>query len=507
MLQASSRFRPLDILPPDTACLAAARRRILVVEDSEGDADLTYERLADATGPAFEVARAATLAEATELLGNHHVDAIILDLNLPDCQGVETVRKIKIVLKDTPIIVLTGLVDERLRQSAIDEGAADVFAKDETNTRLFWRAVLQIVERRREQQRQLQTLLDATPDAILVVNEGGAVRYVNQAALTLFGRTREELLGESLGFSVRDSQPAEIIIPHGDGGRVCEMRVVPFTWDEEKTYLASIRDVTVRRQADALRERAAELERENLRIVEASRVKSEFLANMSHELRTPLNAIIGFSELLSDGSISSSSDNHRKFIGHILSSGKHLLQLINDVLDLARVEAGKIRFEPVKVELRTPIDEVVAVLGSIASRKQVRIVVSLDPGLQTVYLDPGRFKQVLYNYMSNALKFTPERGRVVVRTRMEGESQFRVEVEDNGPGIAPADIGRLFQEFLQLESGAAKRHGGTGLGLALTKRMVEAQGGSVGVHSVLGQGSVFHAVLPLIARGQQESSR
>jgi signal transduction histidine kinase len=172
-----------------------------------------------------------------------------------------------------------------------------------------------------------------------------------------------------------------------------------------------------------------------------------------------------------------------------------------------RVEAGKMRFEAVKVELRTPIDEVVAVLGSMASRKQVRIIVSEDPGLQTVYLDPGRFKQVLYNDRSNASKVTPERGRVVVRTCMEGASQFRVEVEDNGPRIAPADIGRLFQEFLQLESGAAKRHGGTGLGLALTKRMVEAQGGSVGVHSVLGQGSVFHAVRPLIARGQQESSR
>jgi signal transduction histidine kinase len=411
------------------------------------------------------------------------------------------------VLKDTPIIVLTGLVDERLRQSAIDEGAADVFAKDETNTRLFWRAVLQIVERRREQQRQLQALLDSTPDAILVVNEAGAVRYVNLAALTLFGRTRDELLGESLGFSVRDSQPAEIVIPHADGSRVCEMRVVPFTWDDEKTYLASIRDVTVRRQADALRERATELERENLRIVEASRVKSEFLANMSHELRTPLNAIIGFSELLSDGSISSSSDNHRKFLGHILSSGKHLLQLINDVLDLARVEAGKIRFEPISIEVHTPIDEVVAVLGSIASRKQVRIVVSLDPQVRSVYLDPGRFKQVLYNYMSNALKFTPDRGQVLVRTRRESETQFRVEVEDNGPGIAPADIGRLFQEFLQLESGAAKRHGGTGLGLALTKRMVEAQGGSVGVQSVLGRGSVFHAVLPIIANGPKESAR
>jgi signal transduction histidine kinase len=127
--------------------------------------------------------------------------------------------------------------------------------------------------------------------------------------------------------------------------------------------------------------------------------------------------------------------------------------------------------------------------------------------VRSVYLDPGRFKQVLYNYMSNALKFTPDRGQVLVRTRRESETQFRVEVEDNGPGIAPADIGRLFQEFLQLESGAAKRHGGTGLGLALTKRMVEAQGGSVGVQSVLGRGSVFHAVLPIIANGPKESAR
>ncbi len=503
---ATSRFLPLDLQPaPAPRPALHVRRRVLVVEDNPGDAELTFESLSNATGPGFEVARTATLSRALEVLAHHRVDAVILDLNLPDSAGVQTVGRIKDVLKDTPVIVLTGQVDDELRQNALDLGADEVFAKDESNTRLFWRAVLQIIERRREQQRQLQALLDSTPDAIIVINDAGLVRYVNQAAVALFGRSREELLGESLGFSVRDIEPAEIVIPRADGERICEMRVVPFTWDEEKTYLASIRDVTVRRQAEALRERAAQLERENARIVEASRIKSEFLANMSHELRTPLNAIIGFSELLAQGRIDSKTETHHRFTNHILTSGKHLLQLINDVLDLAKVEAGKICFHPEPVQLDTLVNEVVTVLESLAARKQVRIVTRHDPAVHGAFIDPGRFKQVLYNYLSNALKFTPDRGQIVVRVLPEGDTLFRVEVEDNGPGIAPADIGRLFQEFQQLESGSAKRHGGTGLGLALTKRMVEAQGGSVGVRSVLGQGSVFHAVLPLRAAPREEN--
>jgi signal transduction histidine kinase len=237
-----------------------------------------------------------------------------------------------------------------------------------------------------------------------------------------------------------------------------------------------------------------ELEAQNRRVQEANRLKSEFLANMSHELRTPLNSIIGFAELLQGGEIASDSPEHREFLGDILKSGRHLLELINDVLDLAKVEAGKIEFRAEPVKLGHLLDEVTAVLRGLAAVKRIRLETELDPEVDELTIDPARLKQVLYNYVSNAIKFTADGGRIAIRAQPHGQDAFRIEVDDNGIGIAPADIGRLFVEFEQLDAGAS--HAGTGLGLVLTKRIVEAQGGTVGVKSTLGKGSIFFAVLP-----------
>jgi PAS domain S-box-containing protein len=232
----------------------------------------------------------------------------------------------------------------------------------------------------------------------------------------------------------------------------------------------------------------------------ATRAKSEFLANMSHELRTPLNAIIGFTELIHDDKVGPASDEQKEFLGDILVSSRHLLQLINDVLDLAKVESGSLEFHPEPVDLARLTDEVRDVLRGLATRKQIRLETAVDPAIGSVILDPAKLKQVLYNYASNAIKFTPEGGRVALRAAPEGADAVRLEVEDTGIGIRPEDLGRLFVEFQQLDAGPAKRHEGTGLGLALTKRLVEAQGGRVGVRSIPGQGSVFYAVFPRATR-------
>ncbi|HJT23422.1 MAG TPA: HAMP domain-containing sensor histidine kinase, partial [bacterium] len=229
---------------------------------------------------------------------------------------------------------------------------------------------------------------------------------------------------------------------------------------------------------------------------EANRLKSEFLANMSHELRTPLNGIIGFSEMISDGKAGGISPTQKKYLDYILTSSRHLLQLINDVLDLAKVESGKFEFKAEPVALEKLVGEAREVLRALATQKEIQIQVSVDLSLQKVVLDPSKFKQVLYNYLSNALKFTPEGGRVQIRVAPEGADFFRLEVEDSGIGIKPEDTGRLFVEFQQLDAGASKKYQGTGLGLALTKRIVESQGGRVGMSSQPGKGSVFYAVLP-----------
>jgi len=260
---------------------------------------------------------------------------------------------------------------------------------------------------------------------------------------------------------------------------------------------AAVTDITSRKHLeDQLRSQNLKLEEHNQRIEAASRMKSEFLANMSHELRSPLNGIIGFSELLYDGKLGAIPDRPREFIGRVHSSASHLLQLINGVLDLSKIEAGHLEFCPEHLIVSDLIQEVTGILSSQAVKKQIRIETEIEPGVDEVNIDPGRLRQVLYNYLSNALKFTGERGRVVVRLKSEDATHFRLEVSDTGIGVSKENVGRLFVEFQQLDATVAKRYQGTGLGLALTKRIVEAQGGRVGVISRLGQGSTFFAVLP-----------
>jgi PAS domain S-box-containing protein len=244
-----------------------------------------------------------------------------------------------------------------------------------------------------------------------------------------------------------------------------------------------------------------ELAAQNRRVEEANRLKSEFLANMSHELRTPLNAIIGFSEIMHDEKVGEISSEHKEFLGDILTSAKHLLQLINDVLDLAKVESGKMRFDPEPVQLNRIANEVRDVLRTMASRKAIEVAIEIDPTLDDVVADASKLKQVLYNYLSNALKFTPDGGHVTVRAIAQGPDRYALEVEDTGIGVEREDLDRLFTEFRQLDTGVSKQYQGTGLGLALTKRIVEAQGGSVNVTSVPGHGSTFRAVLPRVMRG------
>lgn len=244
-----------------------------------------------------------------------------------------------------------------------------------------------------------------------------------------------------------------------------------------------------------------ELKAQAQRLEEASRLKSEFLANMSHELRTPLNGIIGLSELMYDGRVGALSAEHKDFMEDILASARHLLHLINDVLDLSAIEAGRIDFYTEETDPAALVHEVCEVLRTFAAKKRISVKCVVDPSLRDVQTDQRRFKQILYNYVSNALKFTPEGGAVTVHVRPDEETDyFRLEVEDTGIGIKTEDVDRLFVNFQQLDATMAKKYAGTGLGLALTKKIVESQGGRVGVTSTMHQGTVFYAILPKTAK-------
>jgi signal transduction histidine kinase len=257
------------------------------------------------------------------------------------------------------------------------------------------------------------------------------------------------------------------------------------------TYISQ-RERTIQRQNQELTE-------QNRRVQEANRLKSEFLANMSHELRTPLNAIIGFTELMHDARLGPIAANQKAFLADTLANARHLLSLINDVLDLAKAESGTMTFHPEPVDIGALMREARHTFGQPAAHRQIHLRTRSAIGTAQPLVDRSRLKQVLFNYLSNAIKFTGDGGRITARVRRDGK-ELVIEVKDTGIGISAEDIPRLFSQFQQLDGGSSKRYPGTGLGLAITRQIVEQQGGEVGVHSTLGKGSTFYARIPLIQK-------
>jgi PAS domain S-box-containing protein len=363
-------------------------------------------------------------------------------------------------------------------------------------------------------------LLESAPDGMVIVSQDGHIQLVNQQVERLFEYKRDELLGQPIEMLVperfRTGHPGHRVAyfqdprtrPMGAGlelfGRrkdgsefLAEISLGPIATPEGTLITAAVRDVTDRKR---------DMEDQNRRIQEANRLKSEFLANMSHELRTPLNAIIGFAAIMHAGKAGTIAEIQKEYLSDILSSSRHLLQLINDVLDLAKIESGKTELKLEAITLATLVKEVCDILRGISAEKRIRVAVDIAPALTLVTLDARKLKQVLYNYLSNAIKFTPEGGRVFIRIFPEGDDAFVIEVEDSGIGISVEDMNRLFVEFQQLDSGTGKRYAGTGLGLALTKRIVETQRGRVGVRSTIGVGSTFSATLPRILQAPSSES-
>ena len=245
-----------------------------------------------------------------------------------------------------------------------------------------------------------------------------------------------------------------------------------------------------------LDERSRKIGAQNLQLAEASRLKSEFLASMSHELRTPLNAIIGFSEVLKDGLMGELEEAQLDYVGEIFQSGRHLLSLINDILDLSKIEAGKMELDVEAVDLESLLDNALTIMKERAIRGGVTVTRSIAPGLETIEADGRKLRQIVYNLLSNAVKFTPEGGTVQVDVSAQG-SDLELAVTDSGIGISPADQARLFRAFEQIDGGIDRKYEGTGLGLAMVKSLVELHRGSFGLESEVGQGSRFWVRLPL----------
>ena len=366
-----------------------------------------------------------------------------------------------------------------------------------------------------QSQARLQAIIDTSLTAIVTMDEHGAITDWNPQAEETFGWSRDEVLGKILADTIIPEQyrvSHRVGLAHylatGEGpvlGKVLELSALNRDGREFPVELAIspasapggnalfvgfLRDITDRKKSeDAIKRLNSELQI-------ASRHKSEFLANMSHELRTPLNAILGFSELMIDDTTGRYDVGKRqKFLSQVSSSGRHLLGLINDILDLSKVEAGQMELSVETVSVSEMVAQVMDTIEPIAAKKKIRVSADVAGGGQ-LDADPSKLKQMLLNLVSNAVKFTPEGGSVSIGAQRLHE-MLEISVADNGIGIAESDLGRLFTEFQQLDPGAARKQEGTGLGLALTKRLAALHGGDVRVASDLGKGSTFTLVLPL----------
>ena len=270
-----------------------------------------------------------------------------------------------------------------------------------------------------------------------------------------------------------------------------EISLSPLETEGEVLVSSAIRDISERKRIErTLHEQKLELER-------AGKAKDLFLASMSHELRTPLNAILGFTQLLNNDNLPITSQQRKTFMGHILKAGEHLLTLINEILDLAKIESGTVTFSMEPVGLAELLQEANRMVEVTANKRGVRIIMSPVDGLH-VQADRTRLKQIVLNLLSNAIKYNRDEGVVVVDCTVSGADKVRVSVQDTGPGLKPDQVNALFQPFNRLgQEGGSEE--GSGIGLVVTKRLVELMGGSIGVHSTQGTGSVFWIELPLTA--------
>jgi PAS domain S-box-containing protein len=364
---------------------------------------------------------------------------------------------------------------------------------------------------------RFRELLEAAPDAIIEVDRDGRIVLLNLVTEKMFGYKREDLLGKPVELLVPESvRPSHVRYRDGywnhpatrpmgsglalegcrkDGSRFpVEISLSPVHSEEGMRITAVIRDTSERKRAEdqlrALRENyTRELELRNREVERANQLKSEFLASMSHELRTPLHTVIGFAELLGEELEGPLNEKQKRFIGHIHKDSMHLLDLINDVLDLSKVEAGRLRMHREAFDLAANIEEAVASIRPSAAAKSIRIEADLR-AITAIFADRLRFKQILYNLLSNAVKFTPERGRIRVESRARGEL-VEISITDSGIGIPKEQQEAIFDKFYQVGATTKGVREGTGLGLAITKALIEEHGGSISVESELGKGSRF----------------
>ncbi|MBA4371787.1 MAG: hypothetical protein C0402_02870 [Thermodesulfovibrio sp.] len=394
----------------------------------------------------------------------------------------------------------------------------------------------------------LKNVLDDSQDMIMTTDSDGTIVEISRGGERILGYHRDEIIGlQAAGFYLdpeersrivevlknrnavynyetrllrKDGSPVDINLTisqlRNTTGRVIgtvgvskDITEAKKLRDELRIMNNELKELNMRLE-DKVIERTRDLEKSNTELIKSNQIKARFISNMSHELRTPLNSILGFSEILLEKTFGDLNDKQSRHVTNISSSGKHLLQLVNNILDLAKIEAGKIDLFYEDFDVQQALSEVSMIMNSLAARKNIQIQTDISAETGTFHADKVKFKQILYNLISNAIKFTPAGGELGITVAslenrasllpwaLEGQQFLQVTVWDKGIGIKPEDTERIFEEFEQADSTMARNFEGTGLGLALTKKLIDLHGGQITLRSVYGEGSEFTFYLPRI---------
>ncbi|MBO6576228.1 MAG: HAMP domain-containing histidine kinase [Rhodothermales bacterium] len=463
---------------------------ILLAAPEAQDTERFMGRLAACQRPPLAVSQATSLRDAAQLAGDQSFDVLVLDARL--AQGLKHgLLALSPLLLALPIVVALDPEEDSELAGALPEGVMD-YVDREGDTAHALQRILYYASRRyaslrslQEAEGQLRSIVEGISDGIVIVDDSQTVLFANPAAEAILHRPLYEMLGAPLGFKLPRGSGMVEILSHDHEPLQLEVQVQASTWEGRDATLVTFRDVTAQM---ALEDNLRRSKEEALRV---ANLKTAFLANMSHELRMPLASIIGFAQLIRDG-----LDDHefREFAESIISGGNRLLDTINSVLDLTRLDADAVQAHSRLVEASAVGREAVGMLAALAQKKNLPVHVEHVGTDDTVFADPTILRRILNNLIGNAIKFT-DSGSVTVRVESDDEL-VQIHVIDTGRGINQEFLPELFDEFTQESSGFDRSHEGSGLGLAITKRLCRLIGGRIDVDSEKGVGSTFTVTLP-----------
>jgi two-component system, cell cycle sensor histidine kinase and response regulator CckA len=472
--------------------------RLLLVEDNRGDRDLMREQLAEIHDFNLTIDDAGTLEEAMAMVGRQHYDSLIIDLNLPDSFGIDTLTAMRRACPDTPIVVLSGEGRRSLQAEVLRAGAQDFLNKNATGNELMARAMLYSLERHRSEamRRHVEQSLTESHDGVVVTDEHGVVLFVNQAALTLLGRSANDFIGEEFGFSIHENQALEIEIVHAKERRTAELRVVPYTWNHRPAYLATLRDVTERTRLA-----------EQLRHAQKLEAVGQLAGGVAHDFNNILTVVLASAEIV----LEEIDEKHpsRRSIVDIQQAGRRAAALTRQLLTFARrhIHAPKV------LDLNESVSSILKMLERLIG-EHVQIVLNLDPSPPHVLVDPDQMSQVLTNLVVNARDAMPRGGAITIRTSstvlddaaavfwaLAAGRYVVLSVRDTGEGMTRDVKERAFEPFF-----TTKKDRGTGLGLSMVHGIITQSGGQIKVDSEPNVGTTFTMLLP-VAVGPLERSR